>query len=79
MRDAVVVTMLSGAAAAWVTSHLSIAFGLTARPPRWRGAVAVVVPPLAVLWAYREGLLIRATINVVSVLVYFVSLLLARR
>lgn len=79
MRDAFVVIVLSAAGAAWVTSYLTIAFGLTARPPRWRGAVAIVVPPLGLLWAFREGLTFRAVVNVASATVYFLALMLARR
>lgn len=79
MRDAFVVIVLSTAGAAWITSYLTIAFGLTARPPRWRGAVAVVLPPLGLWWAFRERLTIRATVNMASALIYFVALLLARR
>jgi hypothetical protein len=79
MRDALVVLLLSTAAASWVVSQLMIAFGLTARPPRWRGAVAVVLPPLGLYWAFRERLRIRAVVNVVAAITYFVALLLARR
>ncbi len=79
MRDAFVVIVLSTAGAAWITSYLTIAFGLTARPPRWRGAVSVVLPPLGLWWAFREGLSFRAIVNVVSAVLYFVALLLARR
>jgi hypothetical protein len=79
MRDALVVLTLSTAAGAWVTTYFAIAFGLTARPPRWRGAVAIVVPPLGLYWAFRERLFFRASVNVISAALYLGALLLARR
>ena len=36
-----------------VTVHLALALRLILRErPRWRGLVALVVPPLAVIWAF---------------------------
>jgi hypothetical protein len=78
MRDALVVFTLSAAAGAWVTTYFAIAFGLTARPPRWRGAVAIAVPPLGLFWAFRERLFFRAVVNVVAAALYLTALLLAR-
>lgn len=79
MRDALVVLALSTAAGAWVTTYFAIAFGLTARPPRWRGAVAIALPPLGLYWALRERLFFRAIVNILAAATYLTALLLARR
>jgi hypothetical protein len=39
-----------------VTAHLGIALGLSRRAPRWRAVVALLVPPLAVIWGREERL-----------------------
>jgi hypothetical protein len=40
----------------FVTAHLGIALGLSRRAPRWRALVALVVPPLALVWGREERL-----------------------
>lgn len=40
--------------AAFVAAHVALSAGLAARDPRWRGAVAFVVPPLAPFWGLKE-------------------------
>ncbi len=42
--------------AAWVTTHVALAARLALRSqPRWRGLVALVVPPLAPMYGFRLG------------------------
>jgi hypothetical protein len=55
VKDAVVVAVLVASFAALVTTHLAVAVRLTWRRPRYRGLVALIVPPLAPLWAYEAG------------------------
>lgn len=63
--------------AALVTVHVFIAGRLFLRTrPRWRGLVALVVPPLAPIWGYREGWRIASTVWLVAVLVYLVATVL---
>ena len=38
-----------------VLAHLALAPKLTLAQPRWRGLVALVVPPFAPLWGFRAG------------------------
>lgn len=60
-----------------VTVHVFIAVRLFLRArPRWRGLVALVVPPLAPIWAYREGWRVAPTVWLVAVLVYLVAAVL---
>jgi hypothetical protein len=40
-----------------LASHLMIAARLLRVRPRWRAPVALLVPPLAPYWAWREGML----------------------
>jgi len=55
VRDGIVTAALVLGLATLVTAHLALAFRLLRRRPRWRGLVALVVPPLAVIWALRAG------------------------
>lgn len=53
--DGVLLGALSLAFATLVLSHLALALKLTLGKPRWRGVVALVVPPFAPLWGFRAG------------------------
>jgi hypothetical protein len=59
------------------TAHVAIGTGLLTRPPRWRAALAFLVPPLAPFWGFREGLRVWSGIWLASVAVYAVCLSLA--
>lgn len=55
VANAVVLGALLVCFAAFVTTHLAIAVRLLiSAKPRYRGVVALFVPPLAPMWAYRE-------------------------
>jgi hypothetical protein len=41
-------------------AHVALVVGLFRREPRWRGAVALVVPPLAPYWGWPLGMRARA-------------------
>ncbi len=66
---------LIGSFAVTVTAHVTILVGLARRPPRWRAAAALMVPPLAPYFALRERMRVRAALWIVAAVVY----LLARR
>jgi hypothetical protein len=79
VKDIVVVAALILGFAALVTTHVAIASRLAWRErPRWRGLVALVVPPLAVLWALRAGWRRTAVLWLIAVLVYVVALVAAQ-
>lgn len=79
MRDAVAVIALLLAFATFVTTHIAIAVRLTwIGRPRWRGPVALVVAPLAPIWALRAGWRRSAAIWVGSLAIYAITLVLAR-
>jgi hypothetical protein len=55
-RDVVIAALLVFGFAAFVTTHVWLAARLIMRmKPRIRGLLALVVPPLAPIWGYREG------------------------
>ena len=68
---------------------LSLAFGLLAaaharlmvallwRRPRWRAALALLVPPLAPYWGWSERLRITSALWVFALVVYGLSLVAA--
>jgi hypothetical protein len=60
-----------------VTAHLAIAVGLVTKTPRWRALVALVVPPLAPYWAWREHMRVRAGIWAAGLVLYAVARVLA--
>jgi hypothetical protein len=48
----ILAALLLLAFAVLVTAHVAIVAGLARRAPRWRAAVALVVPPLAPYWGW---------------------------
>jgi len=79
VKDIVVVSALVLAFATLVTAHVALVARLVMQErPRWRGLVALVVPPLAVLWAFRAGWRKTATLWLVAVLVWVVALIAAQ-
>ena len=79
LRDAIVLAMVVVGLAALVTTHLAIAWSLGLRErPRWRGLVALVVPPLAPIWGWRAGMRARTGLWVASLVAYAVGRALGR-
>jgi hypothetical protein len=56
-----------------VTAHVALAVGLALRRPRWRGLLALVVPPLAPYWGMEERMRLRSLLWVGSLAVYLVA------
>jgi hypothetical protein len=74
VKDYIVLAALLLSFATLVTVHVYLAFRLVARTrPRWRGAVALVVPPLAPIWAFREGWRRSGTLWIAALLAYVVA------
>ncbi len=75
MNDKLVLAALLVSFATLVTTHVVIAVRLLWRArPRYRGLVALVVPPLAPVWAYGEQWRRLCWLWVGSVVVYAVFL-----
>lgn len=80
MKDALVLVPLLLAFATFVTTHVAIVARLLFRKDdRWRGAVAIIAPPLAPLWALRRGWRGAAVLWIASVIVYGIGLIAALR
>ncbi len=77
-RDLVVLVGLVLGLAVFVTAHVVLAIRLTSAPERWRGLVALLVPPLGVLWGVRRGHRVNVAIVVASIGVYVIALIVAR-
>lgn len=77
MKDLLVVALLVLAFAWLLTVHVTIVFGLARKEPKWRAAVALVLPVLAPYWAFREQMRVRAGLWIGGIVVYVVALLLS--
>ena len=53
--DVAIVATLIGAFGLLVTVHVALSVALLLRSPRWRALAALLVPPLAPYWGYKEG------------------------
>lgn len=61
-----------------VTVHVALAGRLFLRTrPRWRGALALVVPPLAVIWGFRAGYRRTSVLWLVAVVIYLIALIVS--
>lgn len=61
----------------FVSAHVALVFVLAARPPRFRAALAFIVPPLAPFFGFREGFRALSFVWVVSLVAYGVVLSIA--
>ena len=78
VKDALVLAGLVLGFATLVTVHLALAARLVLRErPRWRGLVALVVPPLAVIWGFRAGFRRNAVLWLVAVVIYLIALIVS--
>lgn len=79
MRDVLVFAMIVLGFATLVTAHVALSFALMLfHPPRWRGALALVVPVLAPVWGWREGLRWRVLVWGVAAAVYVAGSIASR-
>lgn len=68
---------LVGSFAILCTTHLALALGLILRRPRWKGAVALIVAPLAPYWGYGAKMRFLAVLWVAAFSVYVLALVAA--
>lgn len=73
MSDTITFALLVGAFGVWTTAHVTIAYGLVRRPPRWRAFVALVIPLAGPYFAVSERLYVRAAMWVLGAVVYVVA------
>ena len=77
MKDMIVIGLLVVAFAWLVTVHVTIVFGLAKKDPKWRAAVAFIVPVLAPYWAFKEQMRVRAGLWVGGIVVYLIAVLMS--
>ena len=77
MKDAVLVLLLSLSVATVITAHVATAYGLLFHHPWWRAPVALVFPPLGVVWGHTVGMRLRPRALLVGAVVYAVARLLS--
>lgn len=73
MRDILCLVGLNLGFALLLTVHAAIALGLAFRSPTWRAPVALIVPPLALYWAFSTGMRVRAIVWIFGLLLYVVA------
>jgi len=79
VSDLAAVATLVASFAVLVTAHVAVVGGLALRPPRWRAIVALVVPPAAPYWAWREKMRARAIAWAAALVVYLIAMATASR
>jgi hypothetical protein len=80
VKDVAILATLVLAFATWVTVHLAISGRLFLRTrPRWRGIAALLMPPLAPLWAVSQGWRWPAGLWIGALVLYVLALLAAIR
>jgi hypothetical protein len=80
VKDIIVLVTVIVAFAALITIHVGVSARLVLRArPRWRGLVALIVPPLAPIWAFREGWRRSAVAWLAAVLLYTIGRIAAGR
>jgi len=77
VKDAIITAALALGLATLITAHVALVWRLSWQRPRWRGLVALVVPPLAVIWALRAGWRANALVWLAAVGVYLIALIAA--
>jgi hypothetical protein len=78
VKDILVLATIVVAFATLVTVHIAVAVRLMLRTkPRLRGLLALVIPPLAPIWAFREGWRRSGILWIGAVLLYMVGRVVA--
>ncbi|EYF06481.1 hypothetical protein [Chondromyces apiculatus] len=76
MRDILLLAVLLVAFALFVTTHVALAGRLTLHNhPRWRGVLALFVPPLAPIYGFREGYRRTSILWLVAIVLYSLALI----
>jgi hypothetical protein len=74
MRNVAIFSGLVLGFATFVTAHVALSARIALRQkPRWRGLLALLVPPLGLLWAFRAGWRRLGLLWLAGVAVYLVA------
>ncbi len=78
MKDTLITVALAVGLATLITAHVALSVRLFLRGrPRWKGLVGLVIPPLAVIWAFRAGWRATAALWLGAMAVYAIALTVA--
>jgi hypothetical protein len=66
----VIAALVATDLAVFAGAHVTLLGSLALRAPRYRAIVALVVPPLAPYWAWRDGLKVRVYVWAATLTVY---------
>lgn len=77
--DVAVLSFLVVAFAALLTLHVALVHGLARGGHPWRAVVALLVPPMAPYWGWRNRMRTRAALWSLAAASYFAALWLAMR
>jgi uncharacterized membrane protein YdcZ (DUF606 family) len=75
----VLVAVVALALVAFLAAHTALIVFVFSRPPRYRGLVALAVPPLAPYWAWQGGLHARVYLWLTSLAAYTVGVAILAR
>ena len=75
--DFALLVLPPAALALFVTAHVAIVTRLFGTPPRWRAAVALVLPPLAFFWGKKAKMIALCRLWLGALLAYVLTLALA--
>jgi hypothetical protein len=80
VKDIATLTTLVLAFATWVTVHIALAARLMLRSrPRRRGVLALLVPPLAPIYGFRQGFRRSSALWLVALIAYVIAFLVAQK
>jgi hypothetical protein len=78
VKDALITAALALGLATLITVHVALSWRLFwNQRPRWRGPVALVIPPLGLIWALRAGWKGTVVVWVGAATVYLAALIAA--
>jgi hypothetical protein len=77
-KEACLGAWLAASFAAWLAAHVALAVGLGRQQSWWRGAAALVVPPLAPGWGWGAGMQKRAYTWALALAAYALGVFAAR-
>lgn len=75
--DLALLLLPPAALALFVTAHVAIVARLFGSPPRWRAAVALLLPPLAFFWGTQAKMTALCRLWLGALLAYVLTLALA--
>ena len=77
MSDVLLVIVVAAAFALMMTAQVAILAGMVRRKQWWRALSGLLMPPLSLYWAHREGMRVRGIVWLAASIVYVAMVALA--